>query len=125
MSSATFFLQTSRSTSRRQMTTDRIATSLRKAGKKYRDPRLMQMAISMRLDAFAKVKENIDTMVKALKEEQKEEVKQKDNCVSSFNENDKQTAAKTDLQGDLTQKIEDLGTTIEELTEVIATLKGE
>merc|ERR1719217_1760871 len=125
MSKATFFLQTSRSTSRRQMTADRIATSLRKAGKKYRDPRLMQLAISMRLDAFAKVKENIDNMVKALKDEQKEEVKQKDKCVSDFNENDKQIAAKTDLQGDLTQKIEDLTTTIEELTEAVATLKGE
>merc|ERR1719171_1659895 len=125
MRGATSFVQASRSASRKAMTADKIATSLRQAGKKFRDPRLMQLSISMRLDAFAKVKENIDTMVKALKEEQTEEMKQKDKCVSDFNENDKQTAAKTELQGDLTQKIEDLTTTIDELTEAVATLKGE
>ena len=51
-------------------------------------------------------------MVKALKDEQKEEVKQKDYCVSEFNTNEKQTAEKSTLKDDLTQQIADLGNTI-------------
>jgi hypothetical protein len=104
---------------------DKAATAVRKAASKARDPRLMALAMSMRLDAFAKVKENIDNMVKALKAEQKEEVKQKDYCVGEFNQNEKQTAEKSSLKDDLTQKLADLGNTIESLTEAIATAKSE
>merc|ERR1719191_2039894 len=77
------------------------------------------------MDAFAEVKKNIDAMVKALKEEQKEEVKQKDYCVSEFNTNEKQTTEKSNLKDDLTQHLADLGTTMETLTEAIATAKTE
>lgn len=104
---------------------NRAASLIRKAAAKSRNPRLMQLAISMRLDAFAKVKENIDKMVAALKEEQKEEVKQKDYCVGEFNSNDKQTAEKTDLSNDLKQQIADLTNKIEAETEAVATLNGE
>merc|ERR1719161_1320806 len=65
MRKGTFFLQVAAST--RASTADRVATSLRKAGKRFRDPRLMAVSISMRLDAFAKVKENIDKTIEALK----------------------------------------------------------
>lgn len=64
-------------------------------------------------------------MVAALKEEQKEEVKQKDYCVGEFNSNDKQTAEKTDLSNDLKQQIADLTNKIEAETEAVATLNGE
>merc|ERR1719321_2277712 len=104
---------------------DKVATVLRKAASKAKDPRLMALAMSMRLDAFAKVKENIDNMVKALKEEQKEEVKQKDYCVGEFNTNEKQTAEKSTMKDDLTQHLADLGNTIEMLHEAIATAKAE
>jgi len=106
-------------------TADRAARAVRKAASKAKNPRLMALAMSMRLDAFAKVKENIDNMVKALKDEQKEEVKQKDYCVGEFNSNEKQTAEKSTLKDDLTQTLADLGNTIESLTEAIATANAE
>merc|ERR1719271_427963 len=61
----------------------------------------------------------------ALKEEQAEEVKQKDYRVTEFNQNEKQTAEKMSLKEDLETKINDDTTLIETLTEEIATLKGE
>merc|ERR1719353_2070532 len=61
----------------------------------------------------------------ALKEEQAEEVKQKDYCVSEFNQNDKQTAEKMSLKEDLETKINDDTTLIETLTEEINVLKAE
>merc|ERR1719191_2508874 len=64
-------------------------------------------------------------MRKALKEEQAEEVKQKDYCVSEFNQNEKQTAEKMSLKEDLETKIADDTTMIEKLTEEISVLKAE
>lgn len=124
------FIQTAASKSlsrqeRTQMVANRAGNLVRKAAIKSHNPRLMQLATSMRLDAFGKVIENIDKMVAALKAEQKEEVKQKDYCVGEFNSNAKQTAEKTDLQNDLNQKIADLSSKIESETEAVATLNGE
>jgi hypothetical protein len=122
------FMQTMSAMSRQERTqvvANRAATMIRKAASKTHNPRLMQLAISMRLDAFGKVIENIDKMVVALKAEQKEEVKQKDYCVGEFNSNAKQVAEKTDFQNDLNQQIADLTTKIESETEAVATLKGE
>merc|ERR1719387_3154747 len=61
---------------------DRAAEVLRKAGKQLRSPKLMILASSMRLSGFEEIKEKIDTMIEALKKEQKQEVEQKDYCVA-------------------------------------------
>merc|ERR1719271_1666997 len=61
----------------------------------------------------------------ALKEEQAEEVKQKDYRVTEFNQNEKQTAEKMSLKEDLETKINDDTTMIEKLTEEISVLKAE
>merc|ERR1719160_2037542 len=61
-------------------------------------------------------------MKKALKEEQAEEVKQKDYCVAEFNENEKNVAEKSTLKTDLETKIADDTTLIETLTEDISVL---
>merc|ERR1719160_2005397 len=119
------FLQVSAGSTRSRRSRDRAAEVLRKASTKLSKPRLATLAMSMRLSGFEEVKANIDKMIKALKEEQKEEVDQKDYCVEEFNENDKQTYEKTDLKGDLESKISSLETTISELTETIDALKAE
>merc|ERR1719160_1811708 len=85
----------------------------------------MTLAMSMRLSGFEEVKAKIDEVIEALKKEQKQEVEQKDYCVSEFNENDKQTYEKTDMKGDLETKIKSLEATMEELTDAIETLKAE
>jgi len=98
---------------------------LKGAAQKFKSPRLITLAMSMRLDAFAKVKENIDIMVKELKQESADEVTDRDYCIKSLNENEKQTAAATDMKGDLDTKIADLTSAISELTEALAALSAE
>jgi len=79
----------------------------------------------MHLDAFAKVKENIDSMVAALKQESKDEIKDRDFCIAELNANEKATNEKYDTKGDLDTKIADLTTEIGELTESIKALSAE
>lgn len=119
------FVQVSLSGKSRHKSRAHAANQLRRVAMKAHDPRLMAISYSMRLDAFAKVKENIDKTVEALKAEQVEERKQKDDCVASFQENDKNVAEKAELSDDLKKQIADLGTTIGELSEAISTLKSE
>merc|ERR1719171_2950246 len=101
---------------------DKVAAMLQEAGKKWRSPKLMTLAVSAKLDAFAKVKENIDEMVAALKQEQKDEVKDRDFCIKELNANDRAYAEKMDMKGDLETKSADLTTSIGELTEAIDAL---
>merc|ERR1719399_1326735 len=98
---------------------------LKQAAAKLRKPKLMTLAVSAQLDAFAKVKANIDEMVAALKEESKDEIKDRDFCIAEMNTNEKQTAEKTDMKADLDQKIADLETEIAELTDAIKALSEE
>merc|ERR1719379_2357712 len=99
------FVQISASSKFRSRGKDRAANAVRRIATKNRDPRLMAISVSMRLDAFAKVLENIDKTVAALKAEQAEERKQKDDCVTAFQENDKNIAEKSELSDDLTHTI--------------------
>ena len=59
----------------RSVVRSRAANVLKQAGKKFKSPKLVTLAETMRLDAFGKVKENIDSMVGALTQEQKDEVR--------------------------------------------------
>jgi len=117
------FLQTSRTLKVNNRA--KAVQMLKGAAQKFKSPRLITLAMSMRLDAFAKVKENIDIMVKELKQESADEVTDRDYCIKSLNENEKQTAAATDMKGDLDTKIADLTSAISELTEALAALSAE
>jgi len=119
------FVQVSLSSRSRSKAKERAANKLQKMAMKVRDPRLMAISVSMRLDPFVQVRENIDKTVAALKEEQVEERKQKDDCVLSFQENDKNQAEKSELSDDLKHKIATLETSIGELKEGIDELKTE
>merc|ERR1719181_1472078 len=114
------FLQISRKTNNRA----KAVALLKSAAQKFKSPRLVTLAMSMRLDAFAKVKENIDLMVKELKQESADEVTDRDYCIKSLNENAKQAAAASDTKGDLDTKIADLTASIAELLEAITALKA-
>merc|ERR1719191_2209984 len=73
--------------------------------------------------AFDEVTKQIETMVAALKKEQKEEVDKKDYCISELNQNEKQTYDKNHVKTDLETKIDDLNALSQELNEEIASLK--
>merc|ERR1712193_295622 len=93
--------------------------------KKLQNPRLATLAVRVRLDAFTRVKKAIDDMVSQLLKEKEDEIKHKDFCVEEFNSNELQTEKKERAKQDLTAKIEDLDSTIEQLTKAIDTLKSE
>merc|ERR1719262_801299 len=93
------------------------------AAQKAHSPRLTalaQMSKVKGVDVFAKVKAKIDTMVGALQQESKDEIKDRDQCIAQLNENERQTAEKTDTRNDLTAKVNDLTAQIKTLTEEIA-----
>merc|ERR1719386_594815 len=91
---------------------------------KVESPRLAALAVSVRLDAFEKVKKAIDDMVAALMKEKADEIKHKDFCVDEFNKNQLETEKKERLKEDLIAKIEDLEMQIDALTKAIDTLKA-
>jgi chromosome segregation ATPase len=116
-------LQTRSSASgKRQQAASQLLTT---AATKLHSQRLAKMALTVRLDAFEKVKKAIDDMIAALTEEQAAEVKHKDFCVAELDENNLQTEKKTMEKQDLEAKIEHLKTTIKTLAEEIETLKKE
>jgi len=104
---------------------ERAAKMVSQLAKSLHKPRLAALSMSMRLDAFTKVKENIDAMVAALKQTQKDEVVKKDLCGKELHENEMQTTEKTNLKSDLETTIADLETSKTTLAEEIATLKEE
>merc|ERR1719246_313239 len=93
--------------------------------KKVRNPRLANLAMKVRLDAFVRVKKAIDDMVVSLTKEKEDEIKHKDFCTDEFNQNQLQTEKKEREKQDLIAKIEDLESTIKALTEALDTLKAE
>merc|ERR1719281_2154711 len=97
-----------RSTKKSGVRREQASQLLKQASKKFKSVQLLNLASSVRLDAFGKVIENIAATVDALKQEQKDEVKDKDFCVSELNANEKETAKYSDQKASLDQKIADL-----------------
>merc|ERR1719171_824729 len=96
---------------------EQAAKFLKEASKKFKSVQLLNLASSARLDAFGKVIEKISGTVDALKQEQKDEVKDRDFCISELNANERETAKYTDQKEALDQKIAALTASIAELTE--------
>jgi len=107
---------------KRRAQAEKILTAV---AKKTHNPKLMTLALSIRLDAFTKVKKAIDDMVAELMKQQADEVKLKDYCTEALNNNVRNTQDKERDQKALTATIEDLTLTIQELTDSLATLKAE
>merc|ERR1719506_456781 len=103
----------------------RASKVLEAIARKHNNPHLMTLAMKIKLDAFTKVKQAIDDLVAELEKQQEDEIKKKDYCVDSFNENEKQTNDFTRQKTDLETLIDDLTMKIEELVEQIKTLKKE
>merc|ERR1719324_2172776 len=95
---------------------------LRKAGKKLHSPQLATLAMSLKLDAFSKVKQNIDEMVVSLKQESQDEIADRDQCTADLNMNSRQAAAKADAKADLDAEIASLESEIADLTAAIKAL---
>jgi hypothetical protein len=101
------------------------STVLSSIARKVESPRLATLAVTVRLDAFTRVKKAIDDMITQLKRENANEIKQKDFCVKEFSKNEEQTDKKKRQNSDIGGKITDLKLTISQFNEDMAGLQAE
>merc|ERR1719482_235985 len=119
--SGTFSFAQASSTSKSQKAArDSASKVLSEAAKNLHSPRLSALASRVRLDAFTKVKAAIDEMIEALLKEKKDEIKHKDFCTDALNTNEREAELKQRDIDEVTAKIQDLTTQIDELTKSIA-----
>merc|ERR1719265_317475 len=124
----TAFLQTrsvSIASQKDQQKRNRALAVLAHAAGKSHSPQLGLIMVSVRLDAFVKVKAAIDKMIAELKAQQADEVTKRDWCTDELNKNNLTMEAKYDLQASLQTKIADLEKAIETMTKDIETKTNE
>jgi len=112
------FVQTAAEKNQRKLR-QRVATLLRRS----KSPALSMLATAVELDAFTKVKEEIDKMIATLKTQNADEVKKNQWCKDALQENEMTTMKTKDLKLDLEAKIGSLESTIKSLTEEIEAAK--
>jgi len=119
----TAFLQTSAVESAGQKERlRRVAVVLERAATLTGAVELSLLATKAQLDAFTKVKEEIDKMVTELGKQQEDEVAHRDWCVDELNKNNRSTEKAYDEKASLQAKIADLEKTIDQLsTDINAT----
>lgn len=114
------FLQTEKKSTRSE-----AAEVLNKVADKWHNPKISQIAMSAKLDAFKKVKLAIDEMIEALNAEKADEVRHKDWCTEKFNTNKNNlTTTERDRQ-DEQAHIDQLNAEINNLTELFDKLQKE
>lgn len=86
--------------------------------------KLALLMTSARLDAFVKVKEEINRLVEILGQQQKDEVAHRDSCVQEFAVNERETDKAEDKKDDLVAKVADLEKLIETHTSDIEAAKA-
>lgn len=102
---------------------NRVVAVLRAAAKITDGERLLQLAQSVQLDSFTRVKSAIDKMVSQLLKEQSDEQKHRDFCVEERNQNERQTAQKDQEKTVLSETVEQKTRDIAKLSDDIAALK--
>jgi chromosome segregation ATPase len=112
----TSFLQSSSQTAMEAKARQSASAVLQKAASMNTNPKLALLAASAKLDAFTKVKEEIDKLVAEYNQQQADEIEQRDWCISELNTNERDTAAADDKAAGLQAKIADLEKTIEGLS---------
>eukprot|EP00928_Gymnodinium_smaydae_P052426 TRINITY_DN362_c2_g1_i1.p1 TRINITY_DN362_c2_g1~~TRINITY_DN362_c2_g1_i1.p1 ORF type:complete len:721 (-),score=239.42 TRINITY_DN362_c2_g1_i1:51-2108(-) len=119
------FLQTSEvSGEEMQARRSRAALVLRRAAGPAHAAKLSLLAASAELDAFEKVKAEIDKMVAELNKQQKDEVEHRDWCTEEIAANGRATSAADDKKAALDTKIADEEKAIESLAAEIASTKS-
>merc|ERR1719443_1337131 len=115
----TVLMQISAEDQESMMARKKVVSLLRDVAAHSTNPRIALLMTSAQLDAFEKVKAEIDKMVAELTKQQAEEVDHRDYCVKEMNENERDTAATYDKKAKLEATIEDLKGEIKSLGESI------
>jgi len=111
-------LQTSATSSQKERLY-RASSLLERAATQIGVPELALLASRVQLDAFTKVKEEIDKMVTELNRQQQDEIEHRDWCIDELNKNNRSTEEQYDIKESLQTKIADLEKTIDYLTKEI------
>merc|ERR1719311_886422 len=122
------FLQlssTRRTLSKKELSREQASRILLKQGSKTGRRALVQLAASVRLDAFKKVTAEITGMISDIEAESASEVALKEKCKTEFHKNDMETMEIDETIKDLDTKINDLTSAIDTLEKEIAALKAE
>jgi len=98
------------------------AALLNQVAKANSDPKLAALAVSVNLDAFTLVKQEIDSMVAALDKARKDDFSQRDTCVSELNQNEAQTATEQRNKADYEAEVEEEKAVVEEQKNALQTL---
>jgi len=112
------FLQTISSTTMQERLNQATAVLI-KAAAATGAPELALLASRAKLDAFTKVKEEIDKMVIQLKRQQQDEIEHRDWCIDELNKNNRSSEESYDMKASLETKIADLEKTIDYLNKEI------
>jgi hypothetical protein len=101
----------------------RAADAILSLARRKRNVALASLAVSIKLDAFTKVKEMCDELIAELKKQQAEEVKKYDACKADIHGNEMDTMKKESEKKDLEATISDLDGALMQLTADLDTLK--
>jgi len=112
----TAFLQTASVSKEERARRERVSALLQHAADVNQSPQLALLATMAQLDAFTKVKEEIDKLVIELNKQMSDEVAHRDSCIEEIASNDRDTKALDDKQTSLETKIADTEQTIKTLT---------
>merc|ERR1719428_2603627 len=119
------FMQLRAQSKRESVARERTAAYIAAAGDKLKSKRLAYLAVRVKIDVFAKVKESIDGMVVQLDTEQHNEAHKKDGCIKDEDTNEKQTVERTDHKDDVETEINALNAEIKFKHEEQIRLKAE
>lgn len=110
-----------------QVDSNRLEASavVSKAAAKYKNKDLSALAQKIKLDAFTKVKKAIDDMIANLQQEKTDEIKLRDWCTETLNENERQATNRRRDHKDVSARIEDFKMNIETLTRTIEQLNAQ
>jgi len=104
---------------------NQASSLIARAGVKSSDPRMSALSVSIKLDAFVKVKAAIDAMITDLKKEGADEIKHRDFCIEGLNQNESSTKSKQRDSEDLTAKKEQLEANIKQLEATLEDLAAQ
>jgi len=119
------FMQLRSQSKRESRQREAVAAHLASEGNRLHSRRISYLAVRVRNDVFAKVKDSIDGMVGQLGTEQTNEVKKKDGCIKDENTNEKQTVERTDHKEDVETEINALKADIKAKNEEQEMLKAQ
>jgi len=102
-----------------------MAAMLSDVGTRVHNPKLIALALAVRIDPLTRVRTAIDQLILELQAEKKQEAIKRDSCIEHTNENERLTEQFMRDQTDLQSKIDGYESTVKDTTERIATLQKE